>query len=150
VPPGVSRLASWRAWRRPGFPKAGLLAEREGFNATQRNRVFVPKKTKNMKTIINKKVYDTEKATEIAFTTNGYDSGDFNYQYETLYVTENGAWFLHGEGGALSDYAQIRGRERTGGEKIRPLSRDEAYAWLEENRKVEAIETYFLEQIANA
>lgn len=58
-----------------------------------------------MKAIIEGKRYNTETATEIAYYSWGSYS-DFEHVEETLYRTENGAWFLVGGGGPKSTYAK--------------------------------------------
>jgi hypothetical protein len=59
-----------------------------------------------MKSIIDRKRYDTTTAEEIADWWNGCSNSDFHHCNETLYRTKNGAWFLHGIGGPLSPYAE--------------------------------------------
>jgi hypothetical protein len=85
-----------------------------------------------MKKIINLKRYDTDTAEEIAVWWNGCLRSDFNYCKETLYRTKSQSWFLHGEGGALSCYAESweGGRSSTSGSAITPMSEAEAAAWL--------------------
>ena len=105
-----------------------------------------------MKKIINGKRYDTETATEIASVWNGCSRDDFKFLVETLYRTDGGAWFLAAEGGALTKYAKILegGRSRCGGKDLVPLTPSEAKAWLETNRKTEALETWFAHEIQDA
>lgn len=78
-----------------------------------------------MKKTINKKRYDTETANEIASFQDGSLSNS-NYICETLYRTQKGAWFLLGEGGANTKYANST---------IIPFSSIEAFDWFEENDK---------------
>lgn len=84
-----------------------------------------------MKRIINGKKYDTETATLI----DDYqvsNPSDFNYVYEALYLKKTGEYFLYGEGGANSKYRKnIALNEWSGGEKITPLTEEEAKAWVE-------------------
>ena len=105
-----------------------------------------------MKKIINGKRYDTKTATEIASAWNGCSRSDFNFLLETLYKTDGGAWFLAGDGGALTKYAEVLegGRSRCGGKDIVPLTPAEAKGWLESNRKTEALETCFASEIQDA
>jgi len=100
--------------------------------------------------IIDKKRYDTSTATAVASADNGRTPDDFQHQEETLYVTKSGSWFLHGQGGPLSQYGEQRGRNRTEGEDLRALTADEAYAWLEASQKAEAIGIYFSDQLTDA
>ena len=102
--------------------------------------------------IIAGKRHNTETATPVARWTNNYYPGDFNYCHETLYLTPRGAWFLEGGGGAMSKYAKpaVGGGWTGQGEVITPLARHEALAWLEERGEIEAIETYFNDDVEDA
>lgn len=87
-----------------------------------------------MKKIINGKMYNTETATVKGEYSNSYSVSDFKYFEETLYQKKTGEFFLYGEGGPLSPYKEVLGDSgATGGEKILPLSLDEAKKWAEEN-----------------
>jgi hypothetical protein len=86
-----------------------------------------------MRKVINKKVYDTDKAEEIA-SYSFSNRNAFRYVRETLYKTANGAYFLAGEGGPMSKYQRDLGDGHIGGgEAITPLTRMEAYEWCEEH-----------------
>lgn len=87
-----------------------------------------------MKKTIKKKVYDTDKAQRLGeYAPNPYRS-DFSYFCETLYRKKTGEFFLHGEGNAASKYARSCGQnEWCGGEKIIPLTYEDAQAWAEEH-----------------
>ncbi len=100
--------------------------------------------------IIEGKRYNTTTATEVAAASNGYASENFYWEAETLYLTKNGSWFLHGEGGANTNYARQLANERLGGEDLQALTSDQAYAWLESNQKIEAIERHFADRLADA
>jgi len=96
-----------------------------------------------MKRIIYGKRYDTETAERIAHDSESNPS-DFRYYNESLYRTKRGAWFVAGEGGALSSWAQpAEGGGSCYGEGIRPLSEDEARDWLEHAEETEALEKFF-------
>jgi hypothetical protein len=84
-----------------------------------------------MKKIINGKKYDTETATPIGQYNNGKAVNDFRYYWEQLYRKRTGEYFLHGKGGPMSKYAHSAGDGYDGGEKIIPLSQDEAREWAE-------------------
>lgn len=103
-----------------------------------------------MKAVINKKRYDTETSIEVASYDSGHSSGDFHYITETLYLTKSNAWFLAGEGGALTEYAVQCGNGKAEGHKIIVLSPEEAYAWLEEHDFPGEIEEYFADTIEDA
>lgn len=102
-----------------------------------------------MKAIINSKRYDTETATEVACKSHGRYN-DFNWQKETLYRTEKGNFFLHGEGGAASDYSKSTGDGMTSGERIIPLKDDEAFAWAARKGLPEICEEYFPDHFEDA
>ena len=72
-----------------------------------------------MKKVIKGKIYDTDKAKELGrWTPNPYGN-DFNYHQETLYLKRTGEFFIH--------------EERYGSNKIRPLTYEEAQAWVEDH-----------------
>jgi hypothetical protein len=100
-----------------------------------------------MRKIINKKVYDTETAEFVAEYHNGYFRRDFRYEYEGLYKSKKGQFFIHGIGGALSKYSESYGNGRTGIETIVLLTKEEALEWLSEHNKLEEIEKYFSDNI---
>lgn len=50
----------------------------------------------NIRKIVNGKMYDTTKATELAYFWNGKSLDDYDYRYEGLFEKENGErFFLH-------------------------------------------------------
>ena len=69
-----------------------------------------------------KHIYDTSKAEALGNRIFSYYGDPAGYE-ETLYKTKGGLYFLWGVGGSESPYDQ--------GEEIRPISADEAKAWLE-------------------
>ena len=84
-----------------------------------------------MKKIINNKKYDTETAKCVGAYQYGH-VGDGQYFSEKLYLKKTGEFFLYGEGGGLSRYANEVGmNEWSGGEEIMPMSRDDAMEWAE-------------------
>lgn len=85
-----------------------------------------------MKKVIDGALYNTETAQKLGGWSNTYNYRDFNYCEETLFRTKAGKYFIHGEGGAMSKYAQtISSNEWSGGEKIIPCTYDEARKWAE-------------------
>ena len=97
-----------------------------------------------MKKIINGRKYDTDTATKLAEWDNGASYTDFSYCSETLYRKKTGEYFLHGEGGAYSQYASTRGDGWAGyGETIRPLTIDEAKEWSERHMDGDSYEAEF-------
>ena len=85
-----------------------------------------------MQRVINRKLYDTEQAEQIARYAPLTDRGDFNYLIETLYKTSDGEYFLHAEGGAATKWAEKISNQRTPGEVIQLLTDEEAVDWCEE------------------
>ena len=97
-----------------------------------------------MKKIINGKVYDTETAKELAYWENMPDVRDFHQFCERLYRKKTGEFFLHGEGGPMTQYAQTVGANSwSGGERIMPMTFAEAKAWAEEHLDGEEYEVIF-------
>ena len=95
-----------------------------------------------MKKVIDGKTYNTETAECLANWWNGCSTADFGYCLENLYRTKKGTYFIAGEGGAMSKYAQSCGHNSVcGGEGITPLSEFEAREWVEvhANNKYEEI-----------
>ena len=69
-----------------------------------------------------KHIYDTTKAAALGNRAHSFYGDPAGYE-ETLYKTKGGLFFLWGIGGAESPHSA--------GEDIRPISEDEANAWLE-------------------
>lgn len=103
-----------------------------------------------MKKVVEGKLYNTKTAEVIHEWSNGYYRNDFHRCEETLYRTRKGAWFLHGEGGALSKYAEPHGSMRGSGEDIVPLTPEEAMRWLEEHDGADAILEHFTDDVEEA
>ena len=89
-----------------------------------------------MQQVIDRTLYDTEQAEAIAQYAPLIDSGDYNYLVETLYKTAAGDYFLHGDGGAATKWAEKQGGYRTANEEIELLTEDEAVDWCE-TRKID-------------
>ena len=96
-----------------------------------------------MRMIINGRKYDTETAELIESYDNGRYGNDFGQLSESLYRKKNGEFFLHGEGGPMTVYREAVGSMWTNGEKLIPLSVDEAKAWAEKHCSVEMFEEVF-------
>ena len=103
-----------------------------------------------MNKIINGKRYSTDSAKEMA--SDSYSNyTDFHYWSETLYRKNTGEYFLHGEGGPMSRYAETIGQNQwTGGEKIIPLSVEAAQKWAEEHLTGDEYEAIFGEVVETA
>lgn len=96
-----------------------------------------------MKKVINGKRYNTESAQYCGSRESGC-SGDLDYVYEALYQKRTGEFFLYGEGGARSKYAEeISMNSWSGGEQIIPLTDDEAREWAEKYLGAEDYEKLF-------
>lgn len=86
-----------------------------------------------MKRIINGKLYDTDTAKLLGSYHNDFGPSDFEYFYEELYQKKNGEYYLYGEGGPKSDYAEFQGNVSIGSKRIIPISEDRAKEWAERN-----------------
>lgn len=97
-----------------------------------------------MKKIIKGKLYSTETAREIGNACHGERSTDIDYTEETLYCKKTGEYFLHGVGGAATKYGEwAETNHRTGGERILPLTMEEAKEWAERELGADAYEAEF-------
>lgn len=97
-----------------------------------------------MQKIINGKKYNTETAEQVGFYSNRYGRNDFNWLEETLYKKRTGEFFLFGEGGPASHYCTwIDNNNRTSGERIVPMTFEEARQWAEKHLEVEEYEEIF-------
>ena len=82
--------------------------------------------------IIDGKMYDTTTAKAVGSYSNTPYLTDFEYYRETLYRKRNGEFFLYGEGGPSSPYAEEVGTREWGyGERIIPMPEDDAKYWAE-------------------
>ena len=97
-----------------------------------------------MKKIINGKLYDTDTAREIGARFRGESVRDFHYSFEQLYKKRTGEYFLYGEGGPMSKYAETVGQNQwTGGKKIIPLDYKAATEWAEQNMDADDYQAEF-------
>lgn len=97
-----------------------------------------------MKKIISGKRYDTDTAVKKAEWWNGLARNDFGFIEETLYQKKTGEFFLFGDGGANTQYAERVGNNSwCGGTRIMPLTYKEAQKWGEKHLEVEEYETIF-------
>lgn len=95
--------------------------------------------------VLNGKVYDTDKAELIHRWDSGHQRGDLDHVCEALYRTANGAFFLYGEGGPATSYANQEGANCwTAGTAVQPLSRAGALEWLQtHDAGAETVALYF-------
>ena len=105
-----------------------------------------------MKAIIHGKRYDTDKAEELATASSTMYRSDFGWWREGLHRTARSkAYFLAGEGNARSHYATNLGGGSWGpGEKITPMTEDEAFAWAQRHLPADEIEAIFPDRIEDA
>jgi hypothetical protein len=101
-----------------------------------------------MKQIIEGKAYNTETAELIGTEHNGHH--DFRKKSESLYKTAKGNFFLHGIGGAMTEYGEDYGDGRSGGSKLIPMSEQEAFKWAQLNLQTDITEKYFSQHIEEA
>ena len=97
-----------------------------------------------MKKIINNKVYDTATARKVGTWCSAELPNDIQYVEETLYRKKNGEYFLHGFGGPASVYSRPAALDGSiSGEKIMPLSYEQARQWSENKLSAEVYESVF-------
>ena len=97
-----------------------------------------------MKKIINNKRYDTDTAERVASAFSRLARNDFGYWEEYLYRKRTGEFFLYGSGGPASRYSVSAGQNSwSGGEKIIPLTVQEAMEWGEKNLDGDDYEAIF-------
>ena len=97
-----------------------------------------------MKKIINNRKYDTETARKVGFACNNVSYSDFNWWEETLFCKRTGEYFLYGEGGPMSRYAESQGDNSWGfGNAIIPLTFNKAREWAEAHLTTDEYEAEF-------
>lgn len=104
-----------------------------------------------MKSIINGKRYDTDKAIHVGGYENSYQS-DLSWWDADLYKTpRSGAFFLAGTGGPASMFSRSIGQNSwSGGSKLIPMDKDDALAWAERYLDPEVVEEHFGDMIEDA
>lgn len=96
-----------------------------------------------MKIIKNGKKYDTDTAKEVGSYQKGYGR-DLSYYREELYRKKTGEFFLYGEGGPASKYAESCGNNSwSGGCQIIPLTYEAARIWAEKHLDADEYEAVF-------
>ncbi|MBQ6371948.1 MAG: hypothetical protein IJJ22_02370 [Oscillospiraceae bacterium] len=96
-----------------------------------------------MRAIINGKAYDTATAVRMGFWSNGRHYMDPYSKEETLFRKRTGEFFLLGQGGSETNYAERFGKEWTGSAKVMPLTFEEAENWSKEHLSKEEYELIF-------
>lgn len=87
-----------------------------------------------MRKIIKNAVYDTATARKIGETECEYPVYSPMYEKETLYRKRTGEYFLHCYGGEKSNHRKRIDKKWAFGEKILPITYDEAMEWISENK----------------
>lgn len=113
------------------------MISKEELKSFQEFKEKTYKEEKKMKKIINKKLYDTETAKMIASWSNDLGKSDFRGYEENLFLKKTGEFFLYGEGGGLSPYAEHFADGWGYGKKITPLTEEEARQWAETHMEAE-------------
>jgi hypothetical protein len=105
-----------------------------------------------MKAIINGLRYDTDKATLIGEASSNEGRSDFRYWSAGLYVTPRAKrYFLAGEGGAMTRWAQSAGQNSwSGGSGIKPMDAADAREWAEQYLNTAQVEAAFGNAITDA
>lgn len=94
-----------------------------------------------MRRVIEGHKYDSGTARVVGTWDDGLDRSDPHWVQETLHCTRAGLYFVHGEGGGLTQYATLAGQTAlTSWETIAPYSADGARAWAEEHLDADAYE----------
>ena len=97
-----------------------------------------------MRQHINGKVYNTDTARKIGTWSNGADRTDFSWVEESLYQKKTGEFFLHGQGGPNTRYAQqLEASRWTSGETISLISYDSARQWAEDHLTADQYQAVF-------
>lgn len=103
--------------------------------------------------IIDGKRYDTDRAKCVYAWSNGHFVTDFRYRSKDLYLTKSGVWFIHHEGGAMSDMAVSVGNGTAGSETIESVSGKDAFGFLEahsdDSGASDAISQHFADQVVD-
>jgi len=104
-----------------------------------------------MKKIINGQRFDTEKAKCVGVYEHSR-AGDFNWIFERLYITPRSRkYFVAGAGGPNTKYRKNAGQNNwSGGERIFPMKKEDAFIWAQEYLSAEDVEDHFGDMIEDA
>ena len=86
-----------------------------------------------MKRVLNRKLYDTDRAEQIAQYAPHPDRWDIQFLVETLYKTADEEYFLHCRVVAVSEYVTTIEGGRTVEEELIVLDEEAALDWCEEH-----------------
>ena len=95
--------------------------------------------------IVNGKRYNTGTATLLCnISRGGFSRSDFAYDDTNLYITDKGNFFIAGEGGASSRWAERHGNNATcEGYGLRPIDKNDARSLLEQYGSAAQVEEHF-------
>lgn len=97
-----------------------------------------------MKKVINGKLYNTDTAKGMGSYENMADVRSFSHFEETLYRKKTGEFFLYGEGGPASKYAErVEQNTWSGGCDIIPLAFETARQWAEDHLDADRYQEIF-------
>lgn len=97
-----------------------------------------------MKKIINSRRYDTDTAKELGYGCSRLPRTDYGFWEETLYQKRTGEYFLYGKGGPASRYSVYDGQNSwSDGDRIIPMTAEQAMKWAEEHLEAEDYEKIF-------
>ena len=107
-----------------------------------------------MQYVIDGKVYDTDKATDVADADVSVDNCDLDCE-SVLYITEKENWFIvtskyPSSYEEVSHYEKLQMEVPARSHEPKALTADEAYTWLCENDKGDALKMYFSDRIEDA
>jgi len=105
-----------------------------------------------MRAIINGFRYDTDRARLLGEGGSlAVPYSDFRWWEAGLYVTPRaGRYFLAGEGGPMTRFAQRVGDMRGYGERIIPMTAEEALEWAQRFLTTEEVESAFGDSVEDA
>ena len=99
----------------------------------------------------NGRRYDSSKAILVGRYESPHNPGDFSAWEAGLYRTkQSGQFFLAGEGGPMTRFGRPVQGGIGRGEKITPMSPEEALAWAEQYLEPEEIEAAFKDHLRDA
>lgn len=103
-----------------------------------------------MKLNFNGTQYDTETATLLAEYDDGRSNRDTSHMTEALYRTQDGEYFLFGQGGRTSCYARACPCGGwNNGSSILPVTLERAKGWAKEHLSTEECEAIFGKVLSN-
>jgi hypothetical protein len=97
---------------------------------------------KALQRLIEKEL-NPDKSTKLSQWNSEDHMGSMRNDSETLYINENGEYFIVYEGGLSSGFHELPGVEAWfGGSYIRTITIEDAYAWCEETLNIDTIRNH--------